>query len=83
MELASRQDSRAGGLAWIRLLPGVTRAALFERYLKAVGYDITAYKPDLGIAKRPDYLIRAAGQEVVVEVPELAHNHGFALGSPA
>ena len=42
--------------------------ALFERYLKANGYDVLAYEPDLGTGKRPDYLIRAAGQEVVVEV---------------
>jgi hypothetical protein len=40
--------------------------ALFERYLKATGYDIAAYEPDLGTAKRPDYLIEAAGEEVVV-----------------
>jgi hypothetical protein len=32
--------------------------ALFERYLKGVGYDITAYEPDLGTAKRQDHLIR-------------------------
>jgi hypothetical protein len=42
--------------------------ALFERYLKANGYDVLAYEPDLSTAKRPDYLIRAAGHEVVVEV---------------
>jgi hypothetical protein len=42
--------------------------ALFERHLKAVGYDIAAYQPDLGMAKRPDYLVWAAGHEVVVEV---------------
>lgn len=42
--------------------------ALFERYLKANGYDVLAYEPDLGTAKRPDYLVRATGQEVVVEV---------------
>jgi hypothetical protein len=42
--------------------------ALFERYLKASGHDVLAYERDLGTAKRPDYLIRAAGQEVVVEV---------------
>jgi hypothetical protein len=42
--------------------------ALFERYLKANGYDVLAYEPDHGTAKRPDYLIRAAGHEVVVEV---------------
>jgi hypothetical protein len=42
--------------------------ALFERYLKANGYDILAYESDLGTAKRPDYLVRAAEHEVVVEV---------------
>jgi len=42
--------------------------ALFERYLKANGYDVVAYEPDLGTTKRPDYLVRAAGQDVVVEV---------------
>jgi hypothetical protein len=42
--------------------------ALFERYLKANGYDVLAYEPDLGTTKRPDYLVRAAGKEVVVEV---------------
>jgi hypothetical protein len=37
--------------------------ALFERYLKAHSYDVLAYEPDLGTAKRPDYLIpgRRAG----------------------
>lgn len=35
--------------------------ALFERYLKANGYDILAYERDLGTPKRPDYLVRAAG----------------------
>lgn len=42
--------------------------ALFERYLKANGYDVLAYEPDLGTGKRPDYLIQAGEQEVVVEV---------------
>jgi hypothetical protein len=42
--------------------------ALFRRYLKANCYDVLAYESDLGTAKRPDFLIRAAGQEVVVEV---------------
>lgn len=41
---------------------------LFEKYLKAGGYDVLAYEPNLGTAKRPDYLVRAAGREVVVEV---------------
>jgi hypothetical protein len=34
----------------------------------ATGNDIAAYEPGLGTAKRPDYLIRAAGQEAVIEV---------------
>jgi hypothetical protein len=42
--------------------------ALFARYLQANGYEILAYEPDLGTSKRPDFLIRSAEQEVVVEV---------------
>ncbi len=42
--------------------------ALFRRYLDEVGYEILAYEPDLGTPKRPDFLIRADGREVVVEV---------------
>src|ERR1700680_4184246 len=42
--------------------------ALFERYLEASGYDVLAYEPDLGTSKRPDYLIRTACREIVVEV---------------
>lgn len=42
--------------------------ALFKRYLKANGYEVVAYERDLGTVKRPDFLIRAAGHEVVVEV---------------
>jgi hypothetical protein len=34
--------------------------ALFERYLKAGGHNILAYEPDLGTAKRPDYVVRVA-----------------------
>lgn len=41
---------------------------LFERYLAERGAEILAYEPDLGTRKRPDYLIRMGGHEVVVEV---------------
>ena len=41
---------------------------LFERYLEQRGYTVLAYEPDLGTAKRPDYLVRADGTDVVVEV---------------
>lgn len=42
--------------------------ALFMRYLKANGYDVLCYERDLGTVKRPDFLIRAGGHEVVIEV---------------
>jgi hypothetical protein len=42
--------------------------ALFRRYLDGAGYEILAYEPDLGTPKRPDFLVRADGREVVVEV---------------
>jgi hypothetical protein len=41
---------------------------MFERYLAKHGGEILAYEPDLGTRKRADYLVRVAGQEVVVEV---------------
>lgn len=41
---------------------------LFEHYLAEHGGEILAYEPDLGTAKRPDYLVRMASQDVVVEV---------------
>jgi hypothetical protein len=42
--------------------------SLFKRYLQSDGYSVLAYEPDLGTVKRPDFLIHAAGHEVVVEV---------------
>jgi len=41
---------------------------LFERYIAQHGGEILAKEPDLGTRKRPDYLIRLAGHEIVVEV---------------
>lgn len=41
---------------------------LFERYVEQRGYSVLAYHPDLGTAKRLDYLVRADGTDVVVEV---------------
>jgi hypothetical protein len=41
---------------------------LFERYIEQRGYSVLDYHPDLGTAKRPDYLVRADGTDVVVEV---------------
>jgi hypothetical protein len=45
--------------------PGET---LFRGYLDGGGYEVLAYEPDLGTAKRPDFLVLADGREVVVEV---------------
>ena len=45
-----------------------TGEALCERYIAENGYEILDYHPDLGTQKRPDYLVLAAGVEVVVEV---------------
>lgn len=42
--------------------------ALFERYAAENEYKILDRHPDLGTRKRPDYLVLAAGVEVVVEV---------------
>ena len=63
--------------------------ALFERYLNANGYDVFAYEPDLGTTKRPDYLVRAAGRHVVVEVESfntppmpLTPRSGFVIMTP-
>jgi len=64
--------------------------ALFERYLKASGYEIVAYHPDLDTQKRPDYLISAGNKHVVVEVesfntPPLSTDHprsGFVSMTP-
>jgi hypothetical protein len=39
----------------------------FERYLRDHGYEYR-YEPDLGVATRPDFLIRRDGAEVVCEV---------------
>jgi hypothetical protein len=41
---------------------------LFERYIEQRGYTVLDHRPDLSTAKRPDYLVRADGTDVVVEV---------------
>ena len=64
--------------------------ALFGRYIGAMGYDTLAYHPDLGTAKRPDYLISDGNRRVVVEVesfntPPLSADHprsGFVSMTP-
>lgn len=39
----------------------------FERYLRAHGYEYE-YEPDIGVSKRPDFLVRRDGERVVCEV---------------
>jgi hypothetical protein len=41
---------------------------LFEEYLVSRGLDRPAHEPDLGVGKRPDYVIERAGQRCVCEV---------------
>jgi hypothetical protein len=41
---------------------------LFERYIVARGHAVLAREPDLGNGKRPDFLIQAGRDEIVVEV---------------
>jgi hypothetical protein len=54
----------------------------FETYLTAHGYAFE-YEPDLGVPKRPDYLISRDGLEVVCEVEEFEGEPGALLGAPA
>jgi hypothetical protein len=55
-------------VAWV---PGDLGEALFRRYLQSNGHDELAYEHDFGTVKRPDFLVRAAGHEVVVEVESI------------
>lgn len=54
---------------WRVTVPSIARVAelRFARYLDERGYTYE-YEPDLGIPKRPEYLIDAMGQPVVAEV---------------
>src|SRR6266571_9459641 len=50
-----------------RRLPG---EAMFEAYLAEHGYERPEYEPDLGVEKRPDYLVRRGDVEAICEVEE-------------
>jgi hypothetical protein len=43
---------------------------MFEAYLEEHGYPAPAYEPDLGISKRPDYVVECPDGEVICEVEE-------------
>lgn len=45
---------------------------LFERYLEEHGYCATEHEPDLGVGKRPDFVIAREDKQCVVEVKEFA-----------
>lgn len=43
---------------------------MFEGYLREQGYAIPEHEPDLGVAKRPDYLVERDGLKCVCEIKE-------------
>jgi hypothetical protein len=45
---------------------------MFEAYLAEQGFGDVEHEPDLGVGKRPDYVIERDGQRCVVEVKEFA-----------
>lgn len=45
---------------------------LFEQYLIEQGLDVPAHEPDIGVGKRPDYVIERAGQRCVCEIKEFS-----------
>lgn len=57
--------------------------ALFERYVAENGYKILDRHPALGTQKRPDYLVLAAGVEVVVEVESFNLSPAVSVGDAA
>lgn len=45
---------------------------MFEAYLVEHGQDVPEHEPDLGVTKRPDYVIERDGRKCVCEVKEFA-----------
>jgi hypothetical protein len=45
---------------------------MFEAYLRDVGVDVPDHEPDLGVGKRPDYLVSLDGHSCLCEVKEFA-----------
>jgi hypothetical protein len=45
---------------------------LFEAFARERGYELSEHEPDLGSAKRPDYVIAQDGERCIVEVKEFA-----------
>ena len=52
---------------------------LFEAYLDEHGYPPRVHEPDLGIKRRPDYLVHRNGEECVCEVKEFEETPGRSL----
>ena len=47
---------------------------LFEKYLVEQGYGLPEHEPDLGVSKRPDYVIKRDDYRCVCEVKEFARD---------
>ena len=47
---------------------------MFEAYLREQGYAVPAHEPDLGVTKRPDYVVERDGWTCVCEVKEFARD---------
>jgi hypothetical protein len=47
---------------------------LFEQYLVEHGLDVPPHEPDLGVGKRPDYVIERDGHRCVCEVKEFSRD---------
>jgi hypothetical protein len=45
---------------------------LLEQYLDEHGFDALEHEPDVGTAKRPDYVIRRGASQLIVEVKEFS-----------
>jgi hypothetical protein len=45
---------------------------LFEEYLADHGYDAPQHERDLGVGKRPDYVVERGGHRCVCEVKDFA-----------
>ena len=45
---------------------------MFEAYVASCGLDVPEHEPDLGLLRRPDYLLNVNGQTCLCEVKEFA-----------
>ncbi len=76
MPRASRFSSTHVAAPAVRLglpdtLPGMGQRTagdlMFEAYLRDRGVDVPDHEPDLGAVKKPDYLLKCAGADLIPE----------------